>query len=66
MSADLLPCPFCGSRAELCETKTHDYFVRCTDAVCHARTRNYHENDIGAITGWNARVGFKEVPRVCR
>lgn len=51
----LKPCPFCGADAELCENKTHDFFVRCTDTGCHARTRNYHENSVGAIDAWNER-----------
>lgn len=51
----LKPCPFCGADAELCENKTHDFFVRCVDTRCHARTRNYHENSVGAIDSWNER-----------
>lgn len=51
----LKPCPFCGADAELCENKTHDFFVRCTDTGCHARTRNHHENSVGAIDAWNER-----------
>lgn len=52
---ELKPCPFCGSPAELCETKNHDYFVRCSNVNCHARTRNFHENDVGAVMAWNDR-----------
>ena len=59
MSADLKPlkpCPFCGSHAELLHTKAWDYFVRCTDKGCAARTRQYHENDAGAVNAWNTRA----------
>ena len=55
MSEQLKPRPFCGADAELCENKTHDFFVRCTDTGCHARTRNHHENSVGAIDAWNER-----------
>lgn len=55
MDDELRACPFCGGDAELCENKTHDFFVRCTDTGCHARTRNYHENSVGAIDSWNGR-----------
>lgn len=60
MSA-LLPCPFCGSPAELLHTKTWDYFVRCTNKSCAARTRQYHENNVGAVDAWNTRA-----ERTCR
>ena len=49
----LKPCPFCGAEAELKHSSTWDYFVRCTD--CGARTRQHHENDVGAVYGWNRR-----------
>lgn len=61
MSADLKPCPFCGSPAELLHTKAWDYFVRCTDKGCAARTRQHHENDVGAVDAWNTRT-----ERTCR
>lgn len=53
---DLKPCPFCGSVAALEHNKTWDYFVRCTNKQCASRTRNYHENDAGAVNAWNTRV----------
>lgn len=59
MNDQLKPCPFCGSTAELLHTKTWDYFVRCTDKGCAARTRQYHENNVGAVDAWNKRA--KEV-----
>lgn len=52
----LKPCPFCGSPAELLHTKSWDYFVRCADKGCAARTRQYHENDVGAVDAWNTRA----------
>ena len=53
---ELKRCPFCGSPAELLHTKTWDYFVRCTDKGCAARTRQYHENSVGAVNAWNKRA----------
>lgn len=53
---ELKSCPFCGSPAELTHTKSWDWFVRCTDKGCAARTRQYHENDVGAVSAWNARA----------
>lgn len=53
---ELKPCPFCGSPAELTHTKTWDYYVRCTNKSCAARTRQYHENDAGAVNAWNKRT----------
>ncbi|ACV22597.1 restriction alleviation protein, Lar family [Slackia heliotrinireducens] len=54
---ELKSCPFCGAPAELAHNKTWDYFVRCTAKGCAARTRQYHENDAGAASAWNARAG---------
>ena len=53
---ELKPCPFCDSPAELTHTKTWGYYVRCTDKACAARTRQYHENDVGAVSAWNKRA----------
>lgn len=59
---ELLPCPFCGGMAELKHTKSWDYFVRCQS--CGARTRQHHENDVGAVDGWNRRAGRGECRNV--
>lgn len=53
---ELLPCPFCGSRAEiLCVSGT---VVRCTNEECVSRPEPF--NDYGhrstAIDAWNRRV----------
>lgn len=48
-------CPFCGGPAILKHNATWDYFVRCE--VCGARTRQHHENDVGAVSDWNRRAG---------
>lgn len=55
MHREIMPCPCCGAPAELRENRAGDYSVRCTDKGCALRTRNYHENDAGAIIAWNAR-----------
>ena len=51
---ELKKCPFCGGAALLKRTSCWDYFVRCEG--CGARTRQYHENDVGAVNAWNARA----------
>lgn len=53
----LKPCPFCGAPGELIHNAHWDYFVRCTDKRCAARTRQHHENENGAVLGWNKRIG---------
>lgn len=54
---ELRPCPFCGGDSEVVHLKSGDDLVRCVK--CHARTRQYHENDVGARDAWNRRA--KEV-----
>lgn len=54
MTTDLLPCPFCGASAELRHNKTWDYEVRCTK--CRVKTRQHHENSVGAVMDWNKRA----------
>jgi len=51
---ELERCPFCGGAALLKKTSNWDYFVRCGE--CGAKTRQYHENDVGAVSAWNART----------
>ena len=62
MMDDLKYCPFCGAGAELRETSTHDYFVKCVH--CGSATRRYHENPTGAAMMWNRRVN--EEIRICK
>lgn len=52
--SELKPCPHCGGEAELRRSKSGDYTVRC--AECGARTRQYHENEGGAMWAWNRRA----------
>lgn len=59
MTDELLPCPFCGGQAEMRESSTHDFYVKCKD--CGAATRRNHENRNGAVMDWNARA-----ERTCR
>lgn len=54
----LLPCPFCGSKAELCTVKRFDgeitlAFIRCNS--CGSLTRSY-STEMGAIEAWNKRI----------
>ena len=66
MNIDPRPCPFCGSDAVLQRTSTWDWFVRCTNKECGARSRNFHENQAGAVTSWNRRTKwYATVDRQC-
>ena len=58
---ELRPCPFCGRDANLEVNSSGDYFVRCSAGErCSCRTRQYHENEAGAVNAWNRRVGDQE------
>lgn len=61
MYEELKRCPFCGAEAELVRNSGGNYFVRCTDRQCAARTRLYHENESGARLAWSRRT-----ERTCR
>lgn len=54
MTDNLLACPFCGGRAEMRESSTHDFYAKC--AGCGASTRRNHENRNGAVMDWNTRA----------
>lgn len=56
MSDELKACPFCGSKAEMVTNSSGDNFVRCTNRQCAAKTRLYHENEVGARMAWNKRA----------
>lgn len=60
MEETLRPCPFCGAEAELVRNSGGNYFARCTNRQCAAKTRLYHENENGAIAAWNRRVSRGE------
>ena len=57
--SDLLPCPFCGSEAEILTAKSMRgedlYGVMCN--CCTARTDVFDSED-GAIDSWNSRYQF--------
>lgn len=50
------PCPCCGAAAELRETSTHDYFIKCSNPSCGVSTKRCHENANGAKSIWNSRA----------
>ena len=56
--SDLLPCPFCGSDAEVIGTQTT--IIRCTDDQCISRCDMGGYNNWGhsadAIAAWNTRA----------
>ena len=56
MEETLKPCPFCGAEAEIVRNSSGSYFVRCTNKQCAAKTRLYHENEVGPRLAWNKRV----------
>lgn len=53
---ELKRCPFCGAEAELVRNSSGSYFARCTNKQCAAKTRLYHENEVGARIAWNKRA----------
>ena len=53
MNAELKPCPFCGSEAELFEAPGV-YFVECSNPKCNYPT-NWDTKE-EAVTAWNTRV----------
>lgn len=54
---ELLPCPFCGGKAELYEQKHREYpstyFVRCKG---NCIKQHDHKSEAKAIEEWNKRV----------
>ena len=50
---DLLSCPFCGGRPELCDPFKGNKDVSCVDCKASPGSRNTVQ---GAITAWNARI----------
>lgn len=53
---ELKRCPFCGAEAELVRNSSGSYFARCTNKQCAAKTRLYHENEVGTRIAWNKRA----------
>ena len=53
---ELMPCPCCGSQGEMRESSSHDFFVKCSNPTCGMRTKNCHENGVGAAMTWNKRI----------
>ena len=50
----LVPCPYCGDRAEIIQVDAHEYFVRCKNG-CVEQCKLYPT--IGeAIKKWNRRT----------
>ena len=52
----LLPCPFCGGRAELLSAElreTHDAMIECSRCETTGPTT---ETDVEAIAAWNRRA----------
>ena len=54
--SDLLPCPFCGSSAQVqVQQNLGDWYVKCYD--CYSQTGEYRETDrLKAIAAWNRRT----------
>ena len=55
----LLPCPFCGSKAEITEeNECGDYWYRVECQRCYAKTDGWDERN-AAIAIWNTRAKRK-------
>lgn len=54
-SEELLPCPFCGSRAEMrYVSATGMHYIVCTNAQCRCRTGQYTKPSV--MLRWGRRV----------
>lgn len=68
--AVLLPCPFCGSKAEeiQCTEQVYagGYAIQCSNPMCYASTKVYFGEMTGMIDSWNTRSGanrWREYPK---
>lgn len=60
MSTKLLPCPFCGGKAEICEVgDKSDFYFRCSR--CCLSNLVLYDTEKEAIEAWNKRVYPKDV-----
>ena len=59
----ILPCPWCGSRAELDNRKGYRPLVRCADAACNARSPECDSAET-AITAWNRVAGRPDLAKM--
>ena len=59
---DLLPCPFCGSRAEWCTIEDGDdlggSYIECANSACMATTRLEFSRKENLTSMWNARAAL--------
>ena len=57
---DLLPCPFCGRKADIIENYDgwHGYrcMIMCSNIECISVSTYWCSNKIDAINKWNTRV----------
>lgn len=52
----LLPCPFCGERAEVYDFKDGRYLVECSNTSCDVYPcTSIHYDKEDAIAAWNRR-----------
>lgn len=59
---ELLPCPFCGSKAEVHKTLYSEYYVDCSlsKGFCHVIPRTWtYDSEQEAIDAWNKRDGVE-------
>lgn len=56
MSADLCPCPFCGSEADMQNDFGVDYWVQCKNLECGAVEGSIHSSPAPALARWNRRA----------
>ena len=63
--AKLKPCPFCGSKAEWCETNLPDAYsdhmqIACTNVACECAIAQWDGIEEMARIKWNRRAEVKD------
>lgn len=51
---ELLPCPFCGGNADLCEADDETWYIACVSCGCGTNPCEASEDDLAAA--WNRRA----------
>lgn len=56
MSAELLPCPFCGAKVATEDQFGNEWWVQCTDLDCGRSDGRIYDTPAEAIAAWNRRA----------
>ncbi len=54
--SEILPCPFCGSKADMQNQFGSDYWVQCTNLDCGATDGTNNSEPNSAALRWNRRA----------